>query len=624
MSMELGNSGSIQIGLSPSIVIPSSEVPEQVLRTDEKIQLLQTNPSTGTTFTVMANSGDTVPGYLDTKIDTSQFSIVANRITLIGFDGLTTDDLTVGSANLYYTQALFNASFSSKTTTNLPEGTNLYYTDVRVAANSAVALNTAKVTNATHTGDVTGATTLTIGADKVLNTHINWGVGDTQVSTADIPELTNLYYTDARVNSNINVAANTAARHTHANITYLNELANSGAQISNAVTLAHTHTAPGTLSILDAIEVAFTTEMYNKYEAYTSGMVTSAVSPIDLTLGVLSHISTDGNKHVPATSTTNNNKILTAGASAGVFSWTTFDTVAATSGIFETSPSTSIVKTLTSNYIKDHVENTLTAKHVTSADLTYIGTTIPTHIADALIHLPAIVSTTDQGKFLWVNSSDSPEWTDTSTVVILAGETYITGSGTNTLTLTKLDLAQTNITAGTNITFSTNAINAIQRPIEDTPTSGNNLISISSDWAYNHEITYGTGSHIPTGGTSAQYIAGDGTIADFSTAPGGIYKVSLITGGPTGSITARLVGATFPSGWSGAQATITTDLEITHTTTKPVIEVIIYAEDSAGILTKLIGTAAYTTIVGNAANTVITIQSLATIAQTIHIYFQFE
>ena len=40
------------------------------------------------------------------------------------------------------------------------------------AINTAISDNTAKVTNATHTGDVTGATTLTIGTDKVLTSMI--------------------------------------------------------------------------------------------------------------------------------------------------------------------------------------------------------------------------------------------------------------------------------------------------------------------------------------------------------------------------------------------------------------------------------------------------------------------
>jgi len=53
-------------------------------------------------------------------------------------------------------------------TDDINEGvTNFYYTDARVAANAAVVLNTAKVTNATHTGDVTGDTVLTIAAGAV-------------------------------------------------------------------------------------------------------------------------------------------------------------------------------------------------------------------------------------------------------------------------------------------------------------------------------------------------------------------------------------------------------------------------------------------------------------------------
>lgn len=58
------------------------------------------------------------------------------------------------------------------TTTDIAEGTNLYYTDVRVAANSAVTANTAKITNATHTGEVTGATDLTIANDAVTNAKL--------------------------------------------------------------------------------------------------------------------------------------------------------------------------------------------------------------------------------------------------------------------------------------------------------------------------------------------------------------------------------------------------------------------------------------------------------------------
>lgn len=50
-----------------------------------------------------------------------------------------------------------------------------------------VDLNTAKVTNATHTGDVTGSGALTISNDAVDEEHINWGTGASQVSGADVP-----------------------------------------------------------------------------------------------------------------------------------------------------------------------------------------------------------------------------------------------------------------------------------------------------------------------------------------------------------------------------------------------------------------------------------------------------
>ena len=58
--------------------------------------------------------------------------------------------------------------------------------DTEVANNTDVTANTAKVTNATHTGDVTGATALTIGVDKINDTHIDWGTGANQVSQDDV------------------------------------------------------------------------------------------------------------------------------------------------------------------------------------------------------------------------------------------------------------------------------------------------------------------------------------------------------------------------------------------------------------------------------------------------------
>ena len=58
--------------------------------------------------------------------------------------------------------------------------------DLDVMENDIIDNNT-KQTNATHTGDVTGSGALTIGANKVDDTHIDWGTGTNQVSYDDIP-----------------------------------------------------------------------------------------------------------------------------------------------------------------------------------------------------------------------------------------------------------------------------------------------------------------------------------------------------------------------------------------------------------------------------------------------------
>ena len=50
------------------------------------------------------------------------------------FTAKSTDDLSEGSTNLYYTNTRFDTRFGTKTTTDLTEGTNLYFTDARVTS----------------------------------------------------------------------------------------------------------------------------------------------------------------------------------------------------------------------------------------------------------------------------------------------------------------------------------------------------------------------------------------------------------------------------------------------------------------------------------------------------------
>ena len=163
------------------------------------------------------------------------------------------------NTNLYHTTARVNTAFdtrlAAKSTTNLSEGTNLYYTnaraDARIVAASAnwntafgwgnhasagyitatltdeqvedkigamLTGNTETLITVTYqesTGDIdfvvdnnlanysnaSSGFLTSIAANSINDTHIDWGTGSNQVSTADVPEQTNLYYTDARANS---------------------------------------------------------------------------------------------------------------------------------------------------------------------------------------------------------------------------------------------------------------------------------------------------------------------------------------------------------------------------------------------------------------------------------------
>lgn len=140
--------------------------------------------------------------------------VSVNGITPDGGGDVTliTDNISEGATNLWYTETRFNASFSGRTTTNLSEGTNLYYTAARfntafagkttdnltegttnkylspTAFSTLFALKTTddlaqgvtNLYNQTHTGDVTGATALTIGSNKVTLAMMS------QVATATV------------------------------------------------------------------------------------------------------------------------------------------------------------------------------------------------------------------------------------------------------------------------------------------------------------------------------------------------------------------------------------------------------------------------------------------------------
>jgi hypothetical protein len=74
---------------------------------------------------------------------------------------------------------------------------------VTAAASSSVRERTLSVNVDDDTIEI-NSDTLRLKADGIDDTHIDWGTGSGQVSTADVPEQTNLYYTDERVDDRIN------------------------------------------------------------------------------------------------------------------------------------------------------------------------------------------------------------------------------------------------------------------------------------------------------------------------------------------------------------------------------------------------------------------------------------
>lgn len=67
---------------------------------------------------------------LDSAMDLRVDALEADPVTKTYVDALTTSDIDEGT-NLYYTQGRFDTAFSGKSTSNLSEGSNLYYTQAR-------------------------------------------------------------------------------------------------------------------------------------------------------------------------------------------------------------------------------------------------------------------------------------------------------------------------------------------------------------------------------------------------------------------------------------------------------------------------------------------------------------
>ena len=184
---------------------------------DDQIIINSDQAATNSTLVFRRNGGSN--GEIKWDGASGTFIFTGNMSSSL-FNGISTDQLTEGSNNLYYTDTRFDTRLGTKSTNDLSEGTNLYYTDTRVR---------------TH---ITGST-LDMAGNKVLfgnmysaeadlpsastyhgmfaHVHAtgkgyfahggNWHklLDETSSTTADLTENTNLYYTDTRSRASISV-----------------------------------------------------------------------------------------------------------------------------------------------------------------------------------------------------------------------------------------------------------------------------------------------------------------------------------------------------------------------------------------------------------------------------------
>ena len=297
--------------------------------------------------------------YTDTKVDGR---IALNVGANLNLGSKTTDHLAEGSTNEYFTTFRANAAIDTRIpqkfiydlknvdtptsnddqnvlfydhsstrfkwgqlndTADLPEGTNLYFTnaraDARISAASINALSDVDTTGVANgkilkyngsawvvADDASGMPS--IGADSINDTHIDFGTGANQVSTADIPEQTNLYYTDARAD----------ARITNANISDLSNVHNASPTDGQALIWdnANSYWKPGTVGGGAGGDITSVTAGTGLTGGGTNGDVTVNVD-VGTTANKIMQVTSAGK--LPGVIATDVNKINNKVATAGSF-----------------------------------------------------------------------------------------------------------------------------------------------------------------------------------------------------------------------------------------------------------------------------------------------------------------
>ena len=223
-------------------------------------------------------------------------ALVDARITLqtganLDLSSKTTTHLSEGT-NLYYTAARWDSKLASADTSDLSEGSNLYYTDAR--SRSAISVSGDLAYNST-----TGVISFSATTAPVVS--VNSATGSVVLDTDDIAEgSTNLYYTDAQVNTLLGTksyatetyvdTAETDAISTAASDATSKANAAQSAAISAAATDA---TTKANQALVDAKAYADTaeTDAVTTANAYTDAEISAIVDGAPGTLDTLNELA---------------------------------------------------------------------------------------------------------------------------------------------------------------------------------------------------------------------------------------------------------------------------------------------------------------------------------------------
>ena len=158
----------------------------------------------------------------DSQVKRSEMGVANGVATLDSSTKIPLSQIPVSLLGQVNYKGSWNASTNSPTLPTNPTASGDYYIVTVSGATSLGGVTDWKV------GDWIIANSTVWG--KVDNTDavvtVNGYTGAVTLTSNDVTENSNLYYTEARVNANTNVAANTSARHTHSNLTALNNVTN--------------------------------------------------------------------------------------------------------------------------------------------------------------------------------------------------------------------------------------------------------------------------------------------------------------------------------------------------------------------------------------------------------------